>query len=315
MVDFLFASNSISHFAGSEPSADAWSFDSARVPYSIYTPASTVCAAPKHTASSGDETWYHFRHGSDVWDANVNENIVRIDDEDSNTLFSMYYRSQTGGYNMTFSVDGESENVTKSLPILASQMRTCDVKIRLVGFVAECLVYINKILIGTMTLAITTFKKPQFLLLGGNVDAGWFSEILVAESDTRNARMDLIRPIASGAHTDWEGSLTALSDDDPTTGMTTTTANQEQTTLMEDYTGADNISNIIQVTSTVRGVNSPTKLQHLIRMSAVDYASSNIDLDFSEEYQVTDWVENPATTAPWSKSDLSSIEFGFKSIA
>lgn len=314
MVNVLFASNSTSHFPGTTPSSESWAFDDARVPYAIETPTNTVCSSPLHTATSSNETWYHFRHGQDTWNANRNETICEIVDVNGLQIFKMYFRSQTGGYNMTFTVDGISQNQTRNLPMADDQARTYDVRIYLLGFSAICDVYVNEILLHSFSIAVTTFELPRFLWLGGSEDTGRYSEILIADASTINARLDLVRPLAQGVHSDWDGLLTALSDDDPTTGMTTTLANQVQSTTMEPYAGADNISNIVQVTSTVRGVNSPANLQHMVRLSAVDYFTANIPLDFAKEYQVTDWTQNPATSLPWQKSELTGIEFGFKSI-
>lgn len=321
MANMLFSSNSIAHFDGSIISNESWAFDANRVPYAIETPLSTICSSPPIPAPSGDEWWFHFRHGSNLFYANANQRIVEIVDSEGDRIFHLYMRNNgSTGYGIELNVDGGDTTITRNLPIALNQMRTYDIQLILTGVLATARVYCNKLLIGEIQYSITGHEDPDRLWLGGASGFGTdgeaiFSEIIIADDDTRNARLDLIRPQAAGTYTDWGGLLASLSDDDPTTGMTSLTANDEQTTQLEAYTGADNISNIVQVTTSVRGINSPTQLQHMIRKSATDYVSSNFSLPYEEAYQITDWTENPATSLPWVASDLTGMEFGFKSIA
>jgi hypothetical protein len=323
MPNILFASNSVSHFPGSIISSLSWSFDSKRVPYSIRTPRLTICSSPIFKASTTDETWFHFRAGMDDLYVNNDEPIAEIVDYEGNRIFQLTYHNKTSeGYHCRASIDGQSFTNVRYLPNIKNQMRTYDIQLKMTGVQAEIRVYVNEILIEEMTFAIANHEKPRFLWLGGadgdfSGDFGncFYSEIIVADGDTRNARLDLLRPTAAGVYEDWNGPLASLSDDDPTTGMTTTMAEQFQSTILTPYTGADNISNIVQVTTSVRGINSPENLQHLIRMSGVDYLTPNFAIPYNKDYQVTDWTLNPATSLPWQADDLTSAEFGFKSVA
>lgn len=314
MPNILFASNSISHFPGTLPKSEEWTFDSKRVPYSLGTPANTQVSSPKFPASESGETWFHFRHGAAAWDIYADDEICRILDEDGNILLSFrlddqfYYRS-------TFNAGSQTIAKTKGTPWQAAAMRTFDIKWACSALLAEMAVYVNEMLLYTHSLSVTAKQYPRFLILGGSIKEGRFSEIIVADGDTRNARLDLLRPTAAGAYGNWNGQLSSLADDDPTTGMTTTLPDQSQSTILTPYTGAFNISNVVQVTTTVRGINSPENLEHFIRMSGIDYPSDSFAIPFEKDYQVTDWKLNPATSAPWDADDLTGTEFGFKSLA
>lgn len=321
MPNILFASNSISHFPGTEVRNDAWSYDSTRVPYSIWTPPATPAGTPIFDATTSDETWFHFRHGTQQFNSNVQEPICEITDGNGITLMKFFVQDKASvGYYMDFYAGGQTEQQVKYLPIVENRTRTYDIMIKFTDTLAECQVYMNEILILESTFSVIAKEYPRFLLLGGhkgyNDDEGaYYSEIIVADGDTRNARLDLIRPVGAGVYSDWDGSIGTLADDDPTSGMVTTLNDQLQSTILSAYGGANNISNVVQVTTTVRGVNAPTNLQHLIRMSGVDYLTSSFSVPFAKEFQVTDWVQNPATSTPWDASDLVSAEFGFKSLA
>lgn len=81
--------------------------------------------------------------------------------------------------------------------------------------------------------------------MGGHEHGLYFSEVIISDSDTRNARLDLLRPVSAGAYENFDGPLSSLADDDPTTGMTTTLPDQSQSTILSDYAGANNISNVV----------------------------------------------------------------------
>lgn len=321
MPNILFASNSIAHWTGTEVRNEDWSYDSNRVPYSIWTPPATPAGSPLFDATTGDETWFHFTCGSDEYFTNNKEPICQVTNIDGEEIAAVYFRDSTSyGYYLDFNAGGQSANLLKYYPMPENRRRTYDLQIKFTDILAECRLYMNEILILEASFSVTEREYPRYLILGGHRGSddefgAFYSEIVIADADTRNARLDLLRPTAAGVYGNWNGAISSLGDDDPTTGMTTTLADQLQSTILTPYTGADNISNVVQVTTTVRGINSPTKVQHLIRMSAVDYLTSSFDVPFEKEYQVTDWKLNPATSNPWESDDLDGTEFGFKSIA
>lgn len=321
MPNILFASNSVSHFPGSVIGPAPWSYDSNRVPYSIMCPLETPVGSPDLPDSATDEWWFHFRCGSDLWYVNNNEPIFEIADLNGDRIFLLSFQDRTTeGFHSYFVVDGTQYMQVRYLPMANNQARTYDIQLKYTALNAELRVYMNEILIESFTYPVTSWIRPGRIFLGGSQGSGgdgqtYYSEIIVADGDTRNARLDLLRPAAVGAYGNWNGPVASLSDDDPTTGMTTVSPDQYQSTILTPYTGANNVSNVVQITTSVRGINSPTKLQHLIRMSAVDYLTPSFDVPFSKDYQITDWAENPATSLPWAAADLAAAEFGFKSIA
>ena len=314
MPNILFASNSISHFPGTIPKSEEWSFNSNRVPYSLGTPANTQVSSPKFPASGSGETWFHFRHGSAAWDEFADDMICRILDIEGKILLT-FTLDDRFLYRSVFNAGSQSVSKSLGTPWQAASMRTFDIKWACSDLVAEIAVYVNEMILFTHSLSVTARQYPRFLTLGGSKYEARFSEIIIADGDTRNARLDLLRPTAAGAYGNWNGQLSALADDDPTTGMTTTLPDQSQSTILTPYTGAYNISNVVQVTTTVRGINSPEHLEHFIRMSGIDYPSNSYQIPFEKNYQVTDWKTNPATSAPWDADDLTGTEFGFKSLA
>lgn len=322
MPKILFASNSISHFPGSLIGSASYSFDATRVPYSIQPPQMTPISSPKLLPSTTEETWFHFRHSmSNVGNGTQEEPIFEVIDQFGNVIVKLNYRNNgTTGYRLYSYVGGNTFTNTRYFPNGAGRARTYDLRLQQTALNARIELYMNEILIEVQDYPISFFTIPERLVLGGTTGgtaAGewYYSEIIVADGDTRNSRLNLLRPQAVGAYGAWQGPVSALSDDDPTTGMTTTQADQNQSTILTPYTGAQNISNVVQMTTSVRGINSPDRLRHLIRKNAVDYLSDPFDLPFAKDLQVTDWQVNPATSLPWVAADLVGMEFGFRSAA
>ena len=325
MPNILFASNSVSHFPGSVIGAPAWSFDSNRVPYSLEVPLTTIVSSPPIPDPTPTNVWwFHFRNGSNLWYLNNNEPICQVTTEDGTEIFRMNFHNRitTEGYHFYLTADGTNYFSQRlNIPIGAKQLRTYDVRYEFNGVNLIVQFYCNELLMHSWDIPVASYFRPARLLLGGsdgnNGDGQqYFSEVIIADGDTRNARMNLLRPTAVGAYGNWQGPVVSLADDDPTTGMTTTLPNQNQSTILTPYTGANNISNIVQVTTTVRGISAPENLRHLIRMSGVDYLSPDTyAIPFEKAYQVTDWAQNPATSLPWAATDLVNVEFGFRSLA
>lgn len=324
MPNILFASNSVSHFPGSKIGAPLWSYDPDRVPYSIQVDPQMPVGSPNIAQSGTNEYWFHFRNGSDLWYSNNNNPIIEINNALGERIFLLSFHDQTTeGYHAYLTVDDTEYTSVRYIPKAEDALRTYDIQLKFNGLQVEARVYVDEILLITQSYSAASWKHPQNFILGASYSINnalteeyqYFSEIIVADADTRNARLDLLRPVSVGAYNNWDGPVLSLSDDDPTTGMTTVSPEQNQSTILTPYTGANNISNIVQVTTSVRGINSPSGLQHLVRMSGVDYLTSTFAVPFNKEYQITDWVENPATSLPWDVTDLVNVEWGFKSKA
>lgn len=319
MPNMLFASNSTSHFPGSSVGSPTWSFDDDRVPYSIEVNPESPVGSPDLLQSTTGEYWFHFRQGSDNWAFGSTHPIIEVNNDAGERIFQLLYRDNgTTGYTARLLVDETQYEATRYLPISPENLRTYDIQLKFTELQVQARVYVDEILIITQIYSISGWDHPKNFLIGAsatNIGYQYFSEIIVADGDTRNARLNLLRPNAVGVYDDWDGPIISLSDDDPTSGITTVSPEQYQTTLLSSYTGANNISNIVQITTSVRGLNAPAGLQHLIRMSGVDYLTSTFAVPFHKEYQITDWVENPATSLPWAATDLTNVEWGFKSKA
>jgi len=329
MPNIVFASNNIAHFPNARAGSIVGTFDSDRVPYSIQAENNEELGSPVFAPVSGDTTWFNFRIYCPAAVFGGQESMLRAYDADDNVLFNVRKRGSTNaGLTEILLYDGNSEqSVFSTVKVTYKKTNSIAIKYTQTNLLIQCELYINGQLGGTAEFFSNpnNFGNPvrfvigcpftDGILDGGNDSKQPYSEIIVADGDTRNGRLDMLRPAAAGTFEEWEGSIGVLADDDTTTGMTTLTGGDKQTVTLSSYTGASNISNFVTISQTTRGQNSPTQLQHLVRLSGVDYPSAVKAIPFELAYQITDYDVNPATSLPWTAADLSAIETGFESVS
>lgn len=335
MPKILFASNNVVHFPNAEVGSLVGTYDANRVPYSILLTKNEVLTSPKFKPNIlTSETWMHFRC---FWMARPNgdavgehPNFFSAYDTNENLLFIIRKVSgnNTGLMRLTI-YDGVNTpiSVNCTIPLTMNKINSVDICFRSSGLQMTIELYVNSGLSGKAVQNSNTlnYGHPARFTMGAaltidstnpsTVRDQYNSEILVADADTRNARMNLLRPNAAGTYEDWLGSLSTLADDDSTTGMTTIATNQRTNMTLTPYNGAPNISNFVAVSTTTRGQNSPPKIQHSIRMGGVDYDSPEYPVGFPLEYVITDYGINPATSLPWVAADLIGLETGIASVA
>lgn len=313
MANVVFASNNIAHWPGSV--AVSGQHDATRVPYAIGLPYGAYIDGPEFTPVVGDESWVHFRYKAqnDRYDSGT---VMKIWDGNGNILLDIYKRNPN--YSCDFTLYNGSQTVLNTFS-LGSTNYTYDFQFLIDAFGVQFKLYRNGTLMLTQTLGSNTNRiaPGKISLGGGKSDSGYtyFSEIFVADDDTRLGRLNLLRPSAAGAYSEWDGILANLADSSTETGMNTLLPDKRVSASLSAYAGTDGISNVIAISTTTRGQNSPTQLNHFVRMSAVDYDGPVHGVDFSFDTELTDWTINPATSLPWTIADLAAIEVGFQSLA
>ncbi len=321
MPNILFASNNISHWPTSVSDTLAGTFDSTKVPYSIKLSYLQSIASPTFAVAAGDVTWLHFRVWANSNDINDKFHMLKVFDANNNLLIQVNKFTTGSVYNLGLQVfDGATNtDVVAGFPLNPGVMNLVDVRFEVTaGGVLDGKLYLNGGLaaVGAFASNPNSYGKPTHFALGAAFTSGagfqYMSEILVADSDTRNARMSLLRPTGEGGETSWVGVATELADDDPTSGMTSILANERETLALSAYTGASNISSLLVATQSVAGANAPQNLRHTVRMSATNYDSAG-DILLSDvlQYDITDFQINPATSIPWVSGDLTGLEIGF----
>lgn len=317
MANINFASNNINHFVGATVGSLTGSYDSTKVPYSICVPHSFSINSVKFNPVVGEISWLHFRIHSEY--TNSTYNILRLYDNNNRLIFTLR-KNDIYDYIMATLTNGtqsvSSSNLINSFNY--STLFNIDIKLTINAFGLEAKIYFNSNLVITLSVINNpnNYTHPASMSFStSSVVTHYLSEIISADQDTRNARLSLLRPITTGTYNNWNGLVSALADDDNSSGMTTTLANLKQSLLMSNYNGPTNVSNLVINTMNMRGLNGPSKITHLLRKSGLDYESSEYPVDYTLGFNLTDFKINPSTSLPWSSSDFTNMEFGFKSVA
>lgn len=324
MPNILFASNNLVHWPLSVSSSEAVTFDSGRVPYSLQLNYNETMSSPVFTPAVGDVTWLHNRMYMDGLYTTGAYQMMRAFDVNGQILFSIDKKGGSGEFLTILTLYRPSGSLTieQTFPFNSLKMNSVDVRYENDGAEVNMGLYVNGGLAGYLSwTGVVSWGQPAYFTLGSvfatlNTGSMHVTEMIVADGDTRNARLNLLRPTAVGGETDWVGVATDLADNDPTSGMTSIAALERQTLTLSAYTGAGNISSLVVATMALAGANAPQNFRHTVRMATTNYDSSaDIPLGQDLRYGLTDFQINPATSLPWVSGDLSSLEMGFISKA
>lgn len=329
MANILFVSNNVSHFINGNTNSDSTRFDANRVPYAISLFFAAAMSTPQFTPTSGEVSWCHFRFFFTGMENQDLYHLIKGYDVNGNTLFDVtkYFNSFAYDCNLTLIKASGSSVVKQSFPFNRAEINNVDIRYETTGSMVKVQMYVNGGLAAELEDAnpVSTGQVAQislgatFCRNDGAPSSSYtvdFSEIIVADGDTRNARLDLLRPTATGAESDWVGAAAALADDDPSTGITSIAAEERQTLLLSAYGGAQNVSAVVVATQSMSGANGPQNLKHTVRMGGVNYdGTPTFPMGDTLEFNVTDFKINPGTSLPWTSADLASLEMGFISKA
>lgn len=321
MPNILFASNNLAHWINSVSSTNAATFDTTRVPYSIELMFEETMTSPEFTPAAGEVTWLHCRTYMSSSYISGRALLFKAYDINGNALFEV-----TKLYNQTrllcdiaLYTGGNAVLSVTTFTFNKSRINNLDFRYEATGSLLKMGIYINGGLAGVVEQASNSsgFGQPAYFTVGAAFTSSggglqMFSEFIVADGDTRNARMNLLRPVATGGESDWVGPASNLADDDPTTGITTILANERHSLTLEAYSGASNVSAVVIATQSLAGAGGPLNMRHSVRMGGVNYdGPADFPLNDTMKYHLTDFKTNPATSIPWVGGDLATMEMGF----
>ncbi|CBW47076.1 hypothetical protein [Roseovarius sp. 217 phage 1] len=323
MGKILFASNNPTHFGPLAYTDTSYVRDSSRIPYSIRFDAdiSTPLGVIKPTTTG--EVWIHFRADTvnNAPSGDPSGDVIRIYDDQMRLLLKGSTGINTFFTDFTFYDTNGSTSTQNDVLDYSIGTGAWDIRFVFDPFFMQCQIYQGTVLRFDRTLNANPNNVGQV----GRVDwltkfhyagSGFISELIIADSDTRLARLNMVRPNGNGFHTDWLGQVSTLADNNINTGLTTNSVNQRHSVTLEPYTNTEIISNVLITSQHFRGANSPGTIRHFIRATNIDY--DHVDaftVAFNNTVSQTDYEINPATALPWDLADIGSLEFGFKSEA
>lgn len=171
----------------------------------------------------------------------------------------------------------------------------------------------------TILTAATNINRIQFS--NWSAVSAFFSEIIVADEDTRNMRLAALSPTADGANTAWTGTFADVDETGATDSdyLTSGTNGQKDTFVMSDIHSSVSTMGVHSVVVSARarrGTTGPANLKTVARISGTDYSSANLSgIDTGLRGLQSILATNPATSSAWTQSAVNGAEFGVESAA
>lgn len=188
-------------------------------------------------------------------------------------------------------------------------------------------IYMNESLIveftgDTLQTGFTTID--QLRLSSGSTrvsaDQTYFSEVIVADEDTRGWRLATLGVTADGTNTAWTGDYTDIDeiDLDDADDITSDTADQVHGFAVDNVpaeAAGYSVEAVVVGMRANRAASGPQNLQAHVRSGGTDYFSSNVGtlglglLPFQAVF-----ATDPGTASAWAQSGVNAAEVGVKSI-
>jgi hypothetical protein len=186
-------------------------------------------------------------------------------------------------------------------------------------------IYFNGVLKATvsgnlLTDAATTLQQLEIGGLGYG-DRCWFSEVIVATTDTRSMSLVTLTTSNAGAAQNWTGAAAnvnqAAMTNDAQYVWTDTNDTVQQYLPGALPVGAFNVKALVHSARALVGATGPQHLAFVTRVGSTDYASP--DKSPLQSFGGVNHIQetNPATAAAWSVDDITPalLQYGIKSRA
>jgi len=155
-----------------------------------------------------------------------------------------------------------------------------------------------------------------------SISVSW-SQIIIADEDTRTMKLATLAPNANGTITQWSGSFTDVDDVgviNDADFVFTGSADQREFFGLSDLSSTAQALDVIAVVQAGRariGLTGPQNIQGSLYIGSSEYNSGNLtglSTTFNALQSVV-WANNPATSGPWSVAAVQALQMGYKSIA
>lgn len=329
-MTIYFASNDINDIAGGQAyDTTAGRFDADYVTRGIRRTSLSQGTWPLHFAHSEDnsadsEAWFHFEMWADrVADSTSDDGSwLRLVGDGGKIL--AYIDTSNGANNLRV-YDNGGGNTSAGATFLLSPdvLNVYDLMYKDDLTTCTFELYINGALISSITRASTGTRTMPRTLQFDNSDftsaniSVVYSQFIIANESTVGMKMKEVRPNAVGNYTDLAADVTAVDDDDPSSGWVGDTNAQKQSFTITGFTlPAGRAVHSVNVQADVRvGPTGPQNLRPFVRIGGVDYdLGADIAPQGNSKRGIigASFTTNPATTNAWTEAEIQSLEAGFE---
>jgi hypothetical protein len=215
---------------------------------------------------------------------------------------------------------------TSTATITGSVGYRLDVAVDSYGSSGRVRVYLDQVLIIDTGLAVniaaggsTSLNVAYFSTLrSSSVDTGW-SEVVVADEDTRPLGVKTLVPNATGDTTAWTSGTwqdiddLVASDVDIAVSETAAQVLAVNCTGMPTGYGGLTVRAVKSVVYAARGASGPSKIDIGLRQSSTNGFAASQTLDTGWATYSATWTTNPITSAAFTGAEIEAIQLAYRS--
>lgn len=281
----------------------------------------TITLPSEVGANSADGWWFHGRAYSNVAATSIdNETFLLAKDGSGNNVV---YSSTVNDAAFEFTVYGSGgatgiSNTWSSGWGLAT-LCMFDLHVYTLAGVAHLDVYANAALVASATVAETNRGIKTIILGSTSATASslFWSEFLIADTDTRHLRVITAVPSGNGTYTSSPGTFSDIAESATDTANITINAVGDKESWTVTRTGTPGTAAVVAVA--LNGIlfsDNTNDLQALVRVAGSDYTSTDLGLTSTAKPTFAVWNTNPATGGAWGvETNINSVEFGYQAVA
>lgn len=261
--------------------------------------------------------YLHFRERSDGLGLSEH-NLVTLHNSSGTTIFRIrqdYVAAGTRTFQLQYLNSGGAFANAGAVITTGQGPHNCDFYVNITS--GEMAFYISGTQMRRVTgLSLGHLSGVTHCRLFSDTLPRFLSEVIAASENTIGWRLITRHANGTGGETGWTGTYTSIDE------LVTNDADfisAASTGLRETFTQTGpSVPSNYQVKAVALGIRGKagttvTGVKGLLRIGGANYASSTFTLGSGYTANCPVWETNPATSAAWAVSDLSSLEFGVES--
>ena len=268
--------------------------------------------------SSATGWWAHFRLASGPFTTSANLTFFEVKDTLGNIVASLGATAAAVSGRLYSYQSGTFTELSTGASIGSLLVTTWDVHCYTSGGDSFFDVYLNSLLLVSISRVTDsnggfktgTVKTPQDV--AGRYD--YFSEVVVADMDTRGYRVKTLVPIGAGTEVDWTGTFAEIDEIVPDADSIQAVAIGNIGTFTTGGLASANMAIAAVCVNGIISNNGVNDVQAVLRKGSVNYPSADIGVTSGAVPYCTVFNDDPSTGTGWLTDDLTAVEFGFKAV-
>ena len=323
-MTILLVTNNAIHMGGDPvKNVDTTTFDSTKLDYGIQVSDNTAMpVAHPHDEAVGDTAWYQWDFFTDGGISGTEDGYMfAVRDITGETIFRLNLRDgimEAQGFGGATNGGQTSSGMSPSNDVVVS----FKVSVTVNASAVSSTLYVNGSLMATHSTSNSRgLGKPRIADFSMSDAQGSFanfaviSSLIVSDSDLGNFGFTKLSPVSAGADVGMAGDgFAAMSDDNDTTGVTASSANEKNSYNMAAYANGSNINSYV-ATALIGAGPSGGSYRFYLLIGGVQYNGATValtaDLTTLEKFT---WGVDPSDGAVWTAAKINAAQLGIEAL-